>query len=498
MKTKKRCHFFKCMIFIALCFVLTVVAAPIALPEDVYWHMAKKVIYEMPQLLDNSLDIAAFGGSTCHSFSAMELWNEYGISAYGFGTGNQPKKASYYLLKELLVKQTPSAVLLEVSGTSLEENFRQVFDTMPFTKAKFDGIIDHTKDEDMDPVISYLFPVIKYHLNWKRLVKGSFILDDEAYDLVFRGFETKTGAVGVEYLGITETNADVKELHEQDYEYIMKIIGLCKEKGIKVVLYTTLNYGWDVAAHNAIQKIATAERLEYIDFCLSETMKAAGLNYASDNIDTVHTNTFGGIKQTRYLGRILTQNQAFLDKRGNAAYKELDKDSLYYSHWVEVERLQMENDMKAYLQDMINTANGNDCTIFFSVKDEGVNAFDDELCQKFSQMGFLSDFDRQKNYRHSFIGVKNGGSVMYEKMSQGENNLDDALGFSSYTLDGAQFTVKSAGAECGNNSSVVIDGKEYSKNERGFNVVVYDNVRHKVVDSVNWDTCAEPGLLGKR
>ena len=53
------------------------------------------------------------------------------------------------------------------------------------------------------------------------------------------------------------------------------------------------------------------------------------------------------------------------------------------------------------------------------------------------------------------------------------------------------YDVVSAGYECGNECSIKIDGKEYGKNQRGLNIVVYNHVTKAVVDSVCFDTYEE-------
>ena len=53
---------------------------------------------------------------------------------------------------------------------------------------------------------------------------------------------------------------------------------------------------------------------------------------------------------------------------------------------------------------------------------------------------------------------------------------------------GGYFSIKSGGAISGNVSSIMLDGTENSKNGRGFNFVVYDNVLKRIVDSSNFSS----------
>lgn len=58
-------------------------------------------------------------------------------------------------------------------------------------------------------------------------------------------------------------------------------------------------------------------------------------------------------------------------------------------------------------------------------------------------------------YRHGYIAIIDGGEVVYETL--GEERL------------------------------------EYSKNQRGMNIVIYDKEQQKVVDSTTFDTWARDG-----
>ena len=58
--------------------------------------------------------------------------------------------------------------------------------------------------------------------------------------------------------------------------------------------------------------------------------------------------------------------------------------------------------------------------------------------------------------------------------------------------------VLSARDEWGNGlTSVQIDGEEYSKNESGLNVIVYNNQTRKIVDSVWFNTYEPENTMGR-
>ena len=79
------------------------------------------------------------------------------------------------------------------------------------------------------------------------------------------------------------------------------------------------------------------------------------------------------------------------------------------------------------------------------------------------------------NYRDSYIAVKENGELIYEQVGH------ELLEYSNKNI-----SVTSAGLEAGNYSSIQINGKEYSKQSRGLNIVVFRD--GSVIDSVNFDT----------
>lgn len=55
-------------------------------------------------------------------------------------------------------------------------------------------------------------------------------------------------------------------------------------------------------------------------------------------------------------------------------------------------------------------------------------------------------------------------------------------------VDGVDYTIKSAGHDCGNTCAIVINGIDYSLNSRGMNIVVYsgDEIEPVCFDTFAW------------
>ena len=100
------------------------------------------------------------------------------------------------------------------------------------------------------------------------------------------------------------------------------------------------------------------------------------------------------------------------------------------------------------------------------------------------EIGFKQNWDRKTMFRKSYIGVKTNGEI-YE-YSGGPLNKEGRFRNKNYG-----YRIKSSGLKDpgGAKSSILVRGREYSKNSRGLNFVIYDNEFQMVIDSVCFDTC---------
>ncbi len=135
----------------------------------------------------------------------------------------------------------------------------------------------------------------------------------------------------------------------------------------------------------------------------------------------------------------------------------------------------------AYMHDYLQSLMGRDITLFLSVRDEATRNLTTVLLDDLAALGVQTDLSDK--YHNSFYAVLTPeGSV--EAVSESE-----PLSYSG-TLGDVPYTIESAGYFVGNYSSIVIDGEEYSVNQRGINIVVYDNQARQVIDTLGFDTHA--------
>lgn len=127
-----------------------------------------------------------------------------------------------------------------------------------------------------------------------------------------------------------------------------------------------------------------------------------------------------------------------------------------------------------------------DKTMILSVRDEATShlpkSFVEKMETKGSRIGELK-------YRGSYVAVISKGQLVEEIVrNDGEIVITSETSPSvSEVLKNKSFTIISAGLPYGNLSSIVVDGQEVSKNERGINIAVF-NENGDFLYSFSFDT----------
>lgn len=133
------------------------------------------------------------------------------------------------------------------------------------------------------------------------------------------------------------------------------------------------------------------------------------------------------------------------------------------------------------LYDFIDVFKGNPNVVYLiSAKDDASTGLTAQNKSELKAKGYakLSEI----GFRQSYVACVEAGKVVFEALSD--------KGVASYEANGC--AVYSAGLDAGNKSSIKINGKEYSPNKRGLNIVVYDKATKKVLASGCFDTYSNP------
>uniref|UniRef100_UPI0040575539 hypothetical protein n=1 Tax=Acetatifactor sp. TaxID=1872090 RepID=UPI0040575539 len=262
------------------------------------------------QLPEDSVDLVFVGSS--HQFCSINpdlLFYEYGVESFMLATSAQTVPMSYYAAMEAIELQHPDTIVFEVSycandfRTVTDEMSHCFFDGMPDCEARQLAIEDLIEEEQQ---IYYYLPLGLYHTRWKELTEADF------------GFDQFSDRGGVFYDRV-EVNTQIPLLSEEETaampeemeKYMDKLVALCEENDVKLILYTapfnTL-YEADYETEslynrqrifNDIGEYAKEKEIEYHN--LFYEIEEIGLDAASDWMDRQHLNCYGQEKFTRYM-----------------------------------------------------------------------------------------------------------------------------------------------------------------------------------------------------
>lgn len=305
-------------IALAIMLVLSPVFGPKSNQPDTGIHLgrARGVLYEP----ENSIDVLILGDSeTYRSVIPMNIWEDYGFTSFVCGSAGQRTYQSYTLLKEALQVQKPKLVLIE-SGCIFRTN----------------GLQEDMATLAMDKAGEYI-PFLEYHDRWKKLslkdfTDTSFKTEWRSTAKGYRISKNVTAYKGVEdYMSVKHAPRGIWPL--QRY-YTKKIVELCEENDIEVLIYTNPSPVISNKARHASMSAFTDELgVPYWD--LNEEVDQIGIDWKTDTFDAGdHMNYYGALKLTDYLAGKLEEAYDLPDHRGDDAYKEAWEDK--YPKFLEI------------------------------------------------------------------------------------------------------------------------------------------------------------------
>ena len=434
------------------------------------------------ELEEDSVDVLFMGTSHVREgFVPQELYDGYGITSYNLASSEQSIVMTYYWLEEALETQSPEVVVLDVLnlfGDDLgcdEGQIRKALDYMRWGPAKVAAIADVCAIDEEQTEISFYLPNVRYHDRWEELSVVDFTADEVVGASNYHGYASMYayGTTDEEFTPLVEGASDeVAGLGEVGVEYLDRIVGLCEEEGIELVLVKTPSVYWTMAKHNAIAAYAEEHGLDFYDLNEEGLYEELGFEFDEDSLDGQHANLSGAIKITDFMGGLLSDEYG-LEAHESAGWEESRED---YEKMVDDYWLASIDDAGEYLEAL---AGGDDrYALFIAVKGGAGRVLGDgSLDAVQEELGLSADWS--ETYGASYIAVIDEGEVLCEELSS------EALEFTGSFQDGALlYTVSSAGSEAGNTVDIEIEGSSEDMGRGGVNIVVYSNERQCVVDSV--------------
>ncbi len=442
----------------------------------------------------DTVDVLFFGSSHAASaFNVQHLYNEYGITGYNLGCEQQNLLVSYYWLKEALRFQSPKAVVVDVFClfalnkeeplNTAESCTRKAMDYMKWSPVKVEAVKDICTIDKNQSILSYYLPNVRFHDRWTELSEDDFTGSlSSHYEL--KGFcPLMARSDYTEYVpfeaGTLEKMAEPVKVME---DYLSRIIELCNTKGIEVILAKTPTKEVNLGRYNAVSRIADKYGISYYDLNEVQLYNKIKFDYPVDMHDNYgHTSISGSVKVMDFFGKLLRDTYVIKGKQD----MQWEQTKGFYENLLKEYSMIYVTDICTYL----NMIDNGRYSVFISAKDEASVSLNDEIIALMKKLGL--NFGLLGQYRASYLAAITEDGI-YEEIG------NEKLEHCGTIRNGAvTFELTSAGAECGNVSSIQIDGVEYSKNQRGLNIVVYDNLLKKTLDSVAFDTYA-PELTAVR
>ena len=433
--------------------------------------------YEEPK---NSLDVLFIGSSSMFcNVNPLILFKEEGFASYILGTSSQQLEATYFFLKEGLKRQDPKVVVVDIrsivySDDSYHEGYNHfVFDYVPFSFNKLQGIYSTLEYAKNDSVVNYLFPIARYHERWQELNRDDLTWFNMELSYPLKGYYARYFSRTADYSHYYDKGT-LKKLPKKNRNYLDKIIATCKEENVELLfIKTPMAASWRQDYSDLMSDYLKDSGIPFLDY--NTLRDEIGLDSTSDFFDNgKHLNDAGATKVSLHLGQYLKKRYNLPDHRGEDAYRSWNDDWKMYQQDKAAYYLSHETEWQSYLEKLQNS----NYTIYLSVKDNIGGVESPELVKQLKNLGLTEDVMDKGPWGYQAIIDK--GNVIYEKLA------DEPMSYEA-ELNNHEVKLISKGYKQGNSASIQIDQKKYFVNHRGIGIVVYDNVFDEVVDAVTFD-----------
>lgn len=480
-------YLLRCALLAACCLLAVLLATWRTVPE--YYHDSEwsttatyEGFYAIPE---DSVDVIFVGSSAgAAGIVPQALYDEYGITSYNLCCEQQNLLVSYYWLREALTRQSPKAVVLdtymlhpyfpdEPINTS-EGCTRKAIDPMRMGAAKLAAIRDICTLDAEQSALSYLLPFIRFHSRWSMMEESDYHPEAEATRLALKGYVPwLTHWTSERPFAPYEPDAAAgeAELVPVMVDYAQRIAGLCRERGIALILTKMTNGRATPAMHNAVAAFAAANDLPFIDFNERAHYEAAGIEYMADMAggDDAHHNLTGALKATAYLGGMLAGEYGIAPRSEDA----WEKTRGAVQQWQNRMALAETTDAGAYLAMLKDER----YTVFAAVTGDIAQGMTPEFAQGMRALGL--EFAIEGWEGAAYAAIRSPEGVI-------EQASGDAVVLKGVLREGAMiYELVSTGAAGGSFAKIEVDGQERALGWPGLSVVVYDEATRSFADSVN-------------
>lgn len=304
----------KSICFISIFLVLLGISIYILLPKNnlFKYSFLNYLDYEILEEDDDKIDVLFVGDSLVYnSVSPMEIWNEYGFTSFDCSTPAQLTETSYEYIKIAVERQHPKVIFLEANVLFRDPKNR-------------------TSERKLKDFYDRYSLLNEYHDNWKDLLEyGKTLNVNKGYYYVNR----VNKAAKYNYMKNMHKTINIPEVN---VEYFEKILKLCEENDIKLILFGIPSMkSWSYEKDKKASSFAEQYNLEFIDLNL---VKELHIDWSTETKDEgSHLNYEGAKKVSHYLGNYIKEHDLVTSHKDeknyndwNEAYKKYAKQLEFY------------------------------------------------------------------------------------------------------------------------------------------------------------------------
>lgn len=436
---------------------------------------------------EDVIDVLLFGSSHVrHGIFPMELYRDYGIISYNLAGNGDTIPVSYWKLVMALEYQHPKLIIMDIydlwpgiktSGNGIGQVHTSL-DAFPLSYNKYLAAMDlFDKPKER---LEILWNYSAYHTRWTELTENDFNIN---YASSLCKGSLPLNALVERTITIDNTPDNELVFDEMSYDYLCRMIELCKDKEIEVLL---INTGYDVNKSSqlfadSIPALAEKYELNYIDFTSLDI-----INFNTDLHSTgqnTHVNSSGARKLTDFIGSYLADNYSLPDKRADKNYLDWNENYKEYLQY-KVSNIDIQNSLLVEL----TMLSDDDFDVVIYIKDDSKLLKDDSvvaLIENISQYSSLKLLDKTIASGNDYLLVVDNA---LEKIWESENELEISTEFVeiSYKLrKGIPYLYIQ------NMETNILDGEWYNSEsnviEPDIQIFIIDRYKGAVVSASKWN-----------
>lgn len=416
-------------------------------------------------LEENVVDVLFLGSSHCYcSVNPAVLWENYGIASFSLAISGQDLASSYHCMKEALKTQKPKVACVEMyyancHGYEVKGNMYRNLLGYHLSRNFIDAVSNIAKEEKREFLLKW--PII--HTRYGELSKEDF-----SRNRMRRTYMGYAGGFQVENIGEIPVYRGEKQLAigEEEEAWLERIFELAEENGVDLCFFLA-PFGANEEAqmrYRYVESLAEAHQVPFLN--LIALQQELGLDVEQDFIDSGHTNSYGALKISDYLGRYLSEQYELQDRKGDKRYALWEENLEIWNHQMQNRSLQQALDLGDYL-DMLKVF-GNDYIFVISSKGEYL-AESEELYDRLDALGIGDAF-----FEWEGAWIIEDGTVRYQTVGE-DCFAHMRIGDSDLLINRNEGVLQ-----------IVIDRQEYGKVSQGIDIVVYDKALGQIVDEVGF------------